>query len=545
MTTAYGPANGARADVAPGCLNLLEGGNFEQLSPNWQIQPSTRPPMYTNEQTFNGSGQALRLGNGLELPNIESVSEVRYKPVLLPFGASRIILRFLYYPLYDAAPGEDLQQADLFDASNDQLILSLLNVQDNSRTWKLRDFDLTPYAGRSVSIRFRVRNDGGPGRTLMYIDNVELEYCAQAPLPTFTATGTGTATTFPQPTSTPTASPTGATIVTVFPTSTATPIVPTVEPGCTNILVNGGFEGNDGWIFGEDPVPPRLVSDTRQEGARAVLLGNPPESGTNVVTFSSIRQLVTIPWTVGRVELRWWQLLRTDQAGGPTATTDRQDLILLTSGLKPITILRRQLSNANIWQMDVVDLTPYRGQTLFIYFNAFNDGNGARTLMYLDDVQLNLCGAIATNISGAPTPSATFTAAPLPTQSPTPLPTLTAIILPTLPPTATSVAVQAAPQAPITPASSPTPLATATSNVYAIPTLPPNTTLQETLTPAVAVGVTVENGTPISYPESPTATSRPAWLDRLGAVAVLGGIVVLIGFIAVAIVRIFQRNATI
>ena len=164
--------------IAPGCLNLIEGGTFEQFNPSWQIGASTRPPMYSNEQTFNGSLQALRLGNGLELPNIESVSEVRHKPILLPFGADRIILRFLYYPFYDAAPGEDLQQADLFDATTDQFILSLLNTQDNARAWKARDFDLTPYAGRSVSLRFRVRNDGGPGRTLMYLDNVELEYCA-------------------------------------------------------------------------------------------------------------------------------------------------------------------------------------------------------------------------------------------------------------------------------------------------------------------------------------------------------------------------------
>ncbi|MEZ4736726.1 MAG: hypothetical protein R3E79_57330 [Caldilineaceae bacterium] len=59
------------ADVAPGCLNLIEGGDFEQFTPSWQIGASTRPPMYTNEQTFNNSAQAMRLGNGLSYPTLK------------------------------------------------------------------------------------------------------------------------------------------------------------------------------------------------------------------------------------------------------------------------------------------------------------------------------------------------------------------------------------------------------------------------------------------------------------------------------------------
>lgn len=77
-----------QADVAPGCLNLIEGGDFEQFNPSWQVIASTRPPMYSNEQTFNNSLQSMRLGDGLEALNVESVSEVRYKPILLPYGAT-------------------------------------------------------------------------------------------------------------------------------------------------------------------------------------------------------------------------------------------------------------------------------------------------------------------------------------------------------------------------------------------------------------------------------------------------------------------------
>lgn len=542
----------SEAEVAPGCLNLIEGGDFEQFNPSWQVIASTRPPMYANEQTFNNSLQSMRLGNGLEALNVESVSEVRYKPLLLPYGATRIILRFLYYPLYEAAPGADLQQADLFDATTDQLLGSLLNSQEDSRTWKARDFDLTLFAGRSVSLRFRVRNDGSAGRTLMYIENVELEYCAQNPLPTYTPTGLPTPSSTPLPTNTPTGLPTTATPL----TATTTPIIvtsvplPPEDPNCPNVLVNGTFEGVDGWHFGEDPVPPLYVSGFFQEGARSVLLGNPPENPTNVVTFSSIRQLVTLPFTNGPIQLRWWRLLRTAQPGTPTSTTDRQDLILLSPNLKPIQILRRELRNDGIWQEDVVDLTAYRGQTLYIYFNAFNDANTTRTWMYLDNVRLRVCGGVAPTLAVTPlvmpvAPVVATSVAPL--VLPTPLPTLTATLLPLPSPTITAT-VAVALAAPLSvPMDSPTETLTVpptpTNNVLPLPTLPTQTVVGSPTVLAVAPTDTAAT-IPTAVTPIAVVSQRPLWVDRLGAVAVLVSILVVIGFIVAAIINLFRRRAT-
>ena len=548
------PMAHGNADVAPGCLNLVEGGTFEQFNPSWEILASTRPPMYSSEQTFNASLQSMRLGNGSELPNGESVSEVRHKPILLPVGATRIILRFLYYPLYDDAPGADLQQADLFDASTDQLIGSLLNVQDNARTWKARDFDLTLYAGRTISLRFRVRNDGAAGRTLMYIENVELEYCALAPLPTYTPTFAQSPTNTPLPTSSLTPLPSvSATLTTPTPVATITPIPVTSTPlppedlSCPNILVNGGFEGYEGWHFGEDPVPPRYTSEAVQEGTRAVLLGNPPENPNNVVTFSSVRQLVTLPFTSGQVQLRWWRVLRTAQTGTPTSTTDRQDLILLAPDLKPIQILRRELRNDGIWQEDVVDLTAYRGQTLYIYFNAFNDGNNTRTLMVLDNVRLRVCGApvLATTLDtpiAIPLQPNLTTAAPLvtvitPSETPTVL-----LATATLPPAPTDTAVVATLPPPVLPTATPLSLPTATSNVYALPTLPTQTVIGSPTALVVAPVVNATN-TPITLAPLPVASQRPVWVDRLGAIGVLLSILVVIGFIVAGVVQRFSGHS--
>ncbi len=531
-----GVAARVNLDVAPGCLDLVEGGGFEQVSLAWQTVASARPPMYTNERTFDGSAQAMRIGNGLELPNIASASEVRHRPIFLPTGATRIILYFRYYALHEGIPDIDSQKFSLYDATNDQLIYTFLDIRENAIDWKLATFDLTAYAGRSVSLRFRVDNDGGSGRTLMYIDNVELEYCAPVVLPTFTATSPLMPSATPSATLTPSATPI-FTPVTVVPTVP----VPPEDLNCPNILVNGNFEGFDGWHFGEDPVPPQYVNNFFQEGTRAVLLGNPPEHPLNVITFSSIRQLVTLPFTTGQIQLRWWRLLQTAQAGVPTATTDRQDLILLSPGLQPIQILRRELRNDGIWQEDVVDLTKYRGQTLYLYFNAFNDANNARTWMYLDNVRLRVCGiqASASNVSAAfastpiaipLTPSVTFTMAPMPTPSPSPLSLLTVT---------ETVAVAFAPLPILT--ETPTLLAAPTINMNLLPTLATQPVVASPTALTIA-SPTAPPDTIVAITPTPIISQEPVEPSRLGVIAVLISISVLIALIVFGITRIFRTR---
>jgi len=563
QTLLAAPVQRPAPQITPGCIDLIEGGTFEQYSANWLTIQSQRLPSYTNEQTFNSSAQSLRLGNGLELPNAESVSEVRYKSLQLPIGATRIILRFVYFPLFEDNPGTDLQQADLFDATTDQLLLSLLNVQGNDRAWRARDFDLTPFAGRTVSLRFRVRNDGLLGRTLMYLDNVEIEYCAQTPIPTNTPTATATG----LATLTPTATGTPLTPATATPLLTFTPppltVVPTADPSCVNLLANSGFESWDGWQFGEDPVPPVYVSDPRVEGARAVQLGNPPGYSGAVVTFSSLRQLVSLPFNGTRLELRWWKLLRTEQPGAPGQFTDRQDLILLSPSLQPVQILRRELRNDNVWVQDVVDLTPYRGQSLYIYFNAYNDSNNSRTWMYLDDVRLNLCGAAVATPYAAPAviAQAAPPAAPLMTITPvgevipppvvmSETPTLTPVTLPmataTLSATATVVDRAALIEMP-SPTPSPTAptllfTVTATPAVYALPTQPDSLQVDTTVTdPAAAQQVAPALITPVSAtPTITVTTTQSLWRERLGPIVVLGAILLLIVAIVWFIIRTFR-----
>jgi hypothetical protein len=523
-------------DIAPGCINLVENGGFELISPHWQIQTGPRPPMYTNELTFNNSLQSMRIGNVVDLPDIESVSEVRYVPIQFPLNATRIILRFRYQPRYDAAPGADLQQVDLYYEQIDQLALSLLNTQENDPTWKLVEKDLTQFRGQLIGLRFRVRNDGAQGRSWMYIDNVEIEFCSDTPItPTHTpqATATSTPTLLAAPSNTPTATDSPG-----WPTATSTPVGTTVwptlpppPPGCINLLDNGSFEEHRYWYFGEDPIPPRYVNEPVRSGGRAVLLGNPPGGGPSVETYSSIRQRVTLPYDANFIELRWWQLPYSQEGNLPYAGPydDRQEVILLTPDLTVIDILARERSNAGSWQQRSIDLTDYRGKRLYIYFNVFNHADDARTWMILDDVELWACGAAVYSESEAEAadfypPAEEIDPAQLPFDQPAalaaPAATLAPFPSPTLPP---PTALPSSTPVAVAPAATTT---GAVGAVVAILTTPTTDEAEDLLrSPSISFSTSGQD-------------SRPWWQRQFGTLSILCAIPILILLIIVLLIQI-------
>jgi hypothetical protein len=522
--------------IAPGCVNLVENGGFEVISPGWQIQASTRPPMYTNEATFNGSRQAMRVGNGMELSNVESISEVRYIPVLFPRDARSVILRFRYSPRYDAAPGEDLQQADIFYHNSNALALSVLNVQENDNNWRLVEKDLTAYKGELISLRFRVRNDGALGRTLMYVDDVEVEYCGPTPIPTATHTATPTTTGSPLPTFTPTPTPTGTGSPT--PVYTPTPVTPAptlppLPPECHNIFLNGSFEYYGDWHIGEDPVPPRYVSDQAHSGGRSMLQGYLPGGGPNITTYSSIRQLVTLPYNITGAQLRWWWLRKSEEpaSGGASGYEDRQEVILLRPNLSVIAVLIRLRSNDGIWQQQAIDLMPYRGQSFYVYFNVYNNDNGQRTWMYVDDLELYCCVP--------PTPAPTLTPTYSPTAPPTLTPTFTATATetPTALPTATTVISPTAMSvAPLPPAELSRRVEAVAPEGAAVAIVATASSNEAAAAQSVAV-----SAPPVTVSTQRTATTQSIW-GRLGAIAVLTSILVVILFLVTAIIGSLRRQ---
>lgn len=217
---------------------------------------------------------------------------------------------------------------------------------------------------------------------------------------------------------------------TISPTP-STPI-PTVPAGCTNdTILNGSFEVDGFWIFGDSPVQPAYVSTVVRTPLRSMRLGIDAALGAGVQNqkaFSSIRQPFTIPATASIAQLRWWNFYRTEegQTDSPGLAEDKQQVVLLNPDLSTVAVLRSVRRNTGAWQEEMVDLTPYRGRPLLLYFNVYNDGNGQRTWQYLDDVLIYACFPAVTATPFVPTP--------VPTMYPTLLPTFVVptIIMPTV-----------------------------------------------------------------------------------------------------------------
>ena len=45
-------------------------------------------------------------------------------------------------------------------------------------------------------------------------------------------------------------------------------------------------------------------------------------------------------------------------------------------------------SNSQTWTQVTYNLLPYKGQTIRIFFNNHDDGDGLLTYMYLDDISV-------------------------------------------------------------------------------------------------------------------------------------------------------------
>ena len=51
-------------------------------------------------------------------------------------------------------------------------------------------------------------------------------------------------------------------------------------------------------------------------------------------------------------------------------------------------IFKARFQHPDVWTQVTFDLTPYKGQSIQLYFNAHGDGYGDLTYMYLDDVNV-------------------------------------------------------------------------------------------------------------------------------------------------------------
>ncbi len=81
------------------------------------------------------------------------------------------------------------------------------------------------------------------------------------------------------------------------------------------------------------------------------------------------------------------------EAPEDAAASDAQYVLVLDQSGKTLQSLIWTLSNAGRWQEAAFDLKAYAGQTIRLHFGTYNDGNGLKSVMYVDDVSLIQCEA--------------------------------------------------------------------------------------------------------------------------------------------------------
>ena len=106
-----------------------------------------------------------------------------------------------------------------------------------------------------------------------------------------------------------------------------------------------------------------------------------------MLSYSSARQPVAIPYGAGKVLLDFWTWR------GPGDGSDRQEADFLSPGGLVLQKFWRVLSNDQAWVEHIIPGYLWNaGNTRFWrYLNAYNEGVGSPTGMYLDDVHLWAC----------------------------------------------------------------------------------------------------------------------------------------------------------
>ena len=185
-------------------------------------------------------------------------------------------------------------------------------------------------------------------------------------------------------TPTPTISPTPSEPGPITPSPVVPgPTTPTPPPAAGELLTNGGFESDDGWIFGDTPIRGQIDSVSVHSGSGAARLG--ADLGPDLFSYSSVWQRVTIPAEANQVTLNAYVFPVSQDKPG----TDAQIIMILDETFWPLKTLSRELSDSQTWEQQTYDLADLRGRTIYVYFSVFNRGRTGRlSAMFVDDVSL-------------------------------------------------------------------------------------------------------------------------------------------------------------
>jgi hypothetical protein len=150
-------------------------------------------------------------------------------------------------------------------------------------------------------------------------------------------------------------------------------------PPCSNLVVNGGFETDAGWLFHPLEGYETYVTTQCHSGDRSALVGH------DNAPYSSVRQQIALP-EGSNATLRLW-LYPISEGNDP----DDLHYIWLRDQSSVSHPLELTTSDTRHWTLAEYDITAYLGKTVTIFVGVINDGDGNTASMYVDDVELAVC----------------------------------------------------------------------------------------------------------------------------------------------------------
>jgi hypothetical protein len=162
-------------EVLPSWERLINGG-FEQGLWAWQWNDFPDRANVVTTTTHSGA-YAARLG-------IEPPDPLEYSDATTTYSVGTLAgvhyarLSFWYWPRREGLagdPGRSRQFAYIQEGG--KILQKLFEFDENFSDWQYVEFDLSPYAGRSISIQFGVYHDGNAvydKRSALYVDDVSL-----------------------------------------------------------------------------------------------------------------------------------------------------------------------------------------------------------------------------------------------------------------------------------------------------------------------------------------------------------------------------------
>jgi hypothetical protein len=154
----------------------LQNSGFETGDlTSWVVDGFNNAPVASNARAHGGTWSAL-LGNINPSPEPSGNSSL-HQAFTVPSSGG--MLSFWYWPYTTDSIAFDWQDAYITDGAGG-ILATIMHVDESDQVWKNKTFDLTPFAGQTVRVKFLVHQDGAGDDTAMYVDDVGVVSPAQA-----------------------------------------------------------------------------------------------------------------------------------------------------------------------------------------------------------------------------------------------------------------------------------------------------------------------------------------------------------------------------